>query len=58
MTTLNITSNLKAEITIFNSMVFVTTISNNIKRTTSYENIESAINNSTIKPVVNYLLSI
>jgi hypothetical protein len=58
MTTLNITNNLKAEINIINSFVSITTYMGSFKRTSSYLSIEEAINNCTIKPVVNFLNSL
>jgi len=58
MTTLNITKGLIAEVTIIEGMVFVNTIYNGIKRSTSYESVEIAINETTMPVISNFLKSI
>lgn len=55
---LNITKKLIAEILIIDGMVIIDTNYNGYKRSTSFETIEIAINETTMPMVANYLKSI
>lgn len=57
-TTVLNTQHIKVEVSIIDGMVFITNTYSNTKRTTSFQNIEEAINNTTMPPVKNYLMSL
>jgi hypothetical protein len=57
-TELKVTKNLTVNIEIFEGMVLVTTNYYNYKRTTSYDSIEDAIDQTTLPSVHNFLKSI
>ena len=55
---INIAKGLTAEISIIDGMVFITTNYNNVKRSTSYDSVNDAINQTTIKAISIFLQSI
>jgi hypothetical protein len=57
-TELKVTKNLTVNIEILEGMVFVTTNYYNYKRTTSYDSVEDAIDQTTLPSVHNFLKSI
>jgi hypothetical protein len=57
-TTLNIAKGLTAEISIIEGMVFVNTNYNGHKRTTAYDSVQVAINETTMPMIANYLKSL
>jgi len=56
--TLTITKELTAEISIIEGMVFVNTNYNGNKRTMSYDNVQIAIQETTMPMIANYLKSL
>ena len=56
--TLTITKGLTAEISIIEGMVFVNTNYNGNKRTMSYDNVQIAIQETTMPMIANYLKSL